>query len=52
MAAATGAAPIEQSQIQSEEYLQLAKPFQFLNLGVMAYVGANSALAQIQVTGY
>jgi NADH dehydrogenase FAD-containing subunit len=28
---------------------ELAKPFQFLNLGVLAYIGASKALAQISV---
>jgi NADH dehydrogenase FAD-containing subunit len=28
---------------------QYAKPFQFLNLGVLAYIGASKALAQISV---
>ena len=29
--------------------IELAKPFQFLNLGVLAYIGASQALAQINV---
>jgi NADH dehydrogenase FAD-containing subunit len=33
-------------KMRSERY---AKPFQFLNLGVLAYIGASEALAQISV---
>ena len=29
--------------------LDFAKPFQFLNLGVLAYLGASEALAQVGV---
>lgn len=29
--------------------IEVAKPFQFLNLGVLAYIGASQALAQINV---
>ena len=29
--------------------VEYAKPFQFLNLGVLAYVGASQAMAQISV---
>ena len=29
--------------------VEYAKPFQFLNLGVLAYIGASEALAQIAV---
>ena len=29
--------------------IEYAKPFQFLNLGVLAYVGASTALAQIDL---
>jgi NADH dehydrogenase FAD-containing subunit len=29
--------------------LEYAKPFQFLNLGVLAYIGASRALAQVSV---
>lgn len=32
-----------------EVTVELAKPFQFLNLGVLAYIGASEALAQISV---
>ena len=28
---------------------KFAKPFQFLNLGILAYTGADGALAQVQV---
>lgn len=28
---------------------KFAKPFQFLNLGILAYTGAGGALAQVQV---
>lgn len=42
---ATGAV-VEIKQYDDIEY---AKPFQFLNLGVLAYVGASQALAQISV---
>ena len=31
------------------DLVEYAKPFQFLNLGVLAYVGASQALAQISV---
>lgn len=30
---------------------KFAKPFQFLNLGILAYTGADGALAQVQVRG-
>jgi NADH dehydrogenase FAD-containing subunit len=29
--------------------LEYGKPFQFLNLGVLAYIGASEALAQISI---
>ena len=29
--------------------IEFAKPFQFLNLGVLAYIGASTALAQINI---
>ena len=32
-----------------EVTVEYAKPFQFLNLGVLAYIGASQALAQISV---
>ena len=35
--------------LKSEKGMQYAKPFQYLNLGVLAYVGASSALAQIDI---
>ena len=39
--------------LSSDEFLQTsleyAKPFQFLNLGVLAYLGASTALAQVSV---
>ncbi len=34
---------------KEEKNLEYAKPFQFLNLGVLAYIGASRALAQISV---
>eukprot|EP00978_Attheya_sp_CCMP212_P011875 scaffold29516_cov52-Attheya_sp.AAC.2 len=43
----TLAESISSFAIQSDEY---AAPFQFLNLGILAYTGDGSALAQLQVT--
>lgn len=34
---------------ESETDLVVAKPFQFLNLGVLAYIGASEALSQVSV---
>ena len=36
-------------EIKENNKTEYAKPFQFLNLGVLAYVGASQALAQISV---
>ena len=33
----------------SNEKVEYAKPFQFLNLGVLAYIGASEALAQVNI---
>eukprot|EP01036_Dinobryon_divergens_P028500 gene28500-37453_t len=37
------------STAQDGSLVEFAKPFQFLNLGVLAYIGASEALAQISV---
>lgn len=37
------------SQGKAVHNLEYAKPFQFLNLGVLAYIGASRALAQVSV---
>ena len=34
---------------RARKNLEYAKPFQFLNLGVLAYIGASRALAQVSV---
>jgi len=50
-----GAAPVMRKVYESGEVeevvVEYAKPFQFLNLGVLAYVGASQALAQVSVNG-
>lgn len=49
-----GATSIEKSTVltteqQLKKHVEYAKPFQFLNLGVLAYIGASRALAQVSV---
>ena len=39
----------ELSKSSNDEDIEFAKPFQFLNLGVLAYLGASQALAQVSV---
>jgi NADH dehydrogenase FAD-containing subunit len=40
---------LEEAKDDSRKVVEYAKPFQFLNLGVLAYVGAAEAVAQISV---
>lgn len=43
-----GSLGVKESSVAGVE-IEIAKPFQFLNLGVLAYVGASKALAQVSV---
>ena len=48
-ATATDTSTVLTTQGKAVHNLEYAKPFQFLNLGVLAYIGASRALAQVSV---
>ncbi len=48
---ADGKVPLSEKLGLSVVKGKFAKPFQFLNLGILAYTGAGGALAQVQVRG-
>lgn len=49
MAAGGSLPPWKPDLSKSKAAIEFAKPFQFLNLGVLAYLGASQALAQIHI---